>query len=297
MQFLNRFFGLILLASCLIGLIIPPVGDATPVIVILSLAFIIFCSYFQMDLSGKTMTADLGISSAFYTIRFLVLPIILYYAVRWFSDFYALIILLTFLLPAAVSSPAFSHLFGGKPELSLKILLFSSFLSIVTIPFLLSLFAGSSIEVPAGKMLLTLVYTIVVPFFLHLPLRGIGPIRNNIIRLNSIFVLICLSLIFMVVTAKNKPVIFENLGLVVLYAVISILIYVLMYFLGYIIIPFVSKQTRRTFSISSGANNIGLGVTLTTLFFQGQINVYFIVSQLTWILALIPLRRWGRGKK
>jgi predicted Na+-dependent transporter len=296
MQILSRYFGVILLTSCIIGMLVPSVGELTSLIVIVSLAFIIFCSFFQIDLSMQTLRADFRISSAFYVLRYLVLPVSLYFAVHWFSDFYALVVLLTFLLPSAVSSPAFSLLFGGKPDLSLKILLFSSFLSIVTIPFLMSLLAGSTLDVPAGKMLLTLVYTIVVPFFIHLPLRKIGVLRRMLIRLNSLFVLLCLSMIFVVVTAKNKPVILENLASVALYAVISIFLFALMYFLGYSLLPSQPVENRRTFSISSGANNIGLGVTLTTLFFAGQVNVFFIVSQLTWILALIPLRRWRSGK-
>jgi BASS family bile acid:Na+ symporter len=200
--------------------------------------------------------------------------------------------LLIFLLPAAVSSPAFSSLFGGKPELSLKILIYSSFLSVISIPFLMSLLLNSSVEVPAGNMLLTLVYTILVPFMLHLPLRKVMAVRNTISRFNALFTLIGLSTIFIVATARNKPAILGNPALVGLYAAEALGFYLIMYLLGYFLLPALPTETRRTLAISSGANNIGLGVTITALFFPGNMNIFFIVSQLAWVVVLIPVRWW-----
>jgi len=49
----------------------------------------------------------------------------------------------------------YRHL-GGKPDLSLKILVYSSFMAVITIPYLMTLFLGSSVELETGKMLLTL---------------------------------------------------------------------------------------------------------------------------------------------
>jgi predicted Na+-dependent transporter len=61
--------------------------------------------------------------------------------------------------------------------------------------------------------------------------------------------------------------------------------------------PAKSREVRLTMSISSGANNIGLGVTITALFFPGNMNVFFIVAQLAWVIALIPLRKIFHGKR
>jgi BASS family bile acid:Na+ symporter len=223
--------------------------------------------------------------------RYVIIPVIAYFAFIWISNFYALVLLLSFILPAAVSSPAFSAIYGGKPDLSLKILLYSSFMAVLTIPFLISLIVGSSVNIKAGEMLLTLVYTIIVPFILHLPLRNVKKVKETVGRFNALFTLIGLSTIFIVVTARNKPAILGNPELVGLYSIISLVLYSTMYVMGYYMFPAQNKDIRRTLSISSGANNIGLGVTITALFFPGEMNIFFIVSQLVWVVMLVPLKR------
>ena len=291
MQFISRYFGMLLLISCLIGLVVPSAGSGTSLIVIVSLAFIIFCSFFQINFSPSALATDITISFKFWLARYLIIPVIAYFAFKWISEFYALILLLSFVLPAAVSSPAFATIFGGKPELSLKILLYSSFLAVITIPILMRTLGGSAIQVSAGQLLLTLVYTILVPFVLHLPLRHNHAIKEFVGHYNALFTLLALCTIFVVVTARNKPAILANPEKVGLYALIALVIYTIMYVLGYYLFPNTHQDVRRTFSISSGANNIGLGVTITALFFPGEMNIFFIVSQLIWVLMLIPLRK------
>jgi bile acid:Na+ symporter, BASS family len=291
MRFIQRYFGLLLLLSCLTGLMVPSVGKSTPLIVMLSLAFIIFCSFFQINFSPDALFSDFAISLKFWALRYVILPALVYFAFKWISSFYAPVLLLSFLLPAAVSSPSFAVIFGGKPDLSLKILVYSSFLAVITIPYLMALFLGSSLELETGKMLLTLVYTIAVPFILHLPLRKIKTVRDFLGRYNALFTLIGLSTIFIVATARNRPAILGNPELVGLYAVIALAVYSGMYLSGYFLFPSQPAAIRKTLSISSGANNIGLGVTITALFFPGEMNIFFIISQLAWVVVLIPLRK------
>ncbi len=295
MRFIQRYFGMLLLLSCLIGLMVPSTGKSTPLIIMLSLAFIIFCSFFQINFSPDSLFSDFAISLKFWALRYVILPATVYFTFKWISNFYATVLLLSFLLPAAVSSPSFTVIFGGKPDLSLKILVYSSFMAVITIPYLMTLFLGSSVELETGKMLLTLVYTIVLPFILHLPLRKIKTIRDFSGRYNALFTLIGLSTIFIVATARNRPAILGNPELVGLYAIFALALYSGMYLSGYFLFPSQPAPIRKTLSISSGANNIGLGVTITALFFPGEMNIFFIVSQLAWVVVLIPLRKLMRA--
>jgi predicted Na+-dependent transporter len=291
MRFIQRYFGLLLLLSCMIGMMVPSFGDITPRLVMIALAFIIFCSFFQIELSPGALAADFTLSLQFWLIRFVLMPVLVFFVLKWLSGFYALLMLLILLLPAAVASPAFTILFGGKPELSLKILIYSSFLSVLSIPLIMGLLPGSLVKVNAGQLLMTMVYTIVLPFLIHLPLRNISRVRHIINRYNALFTLLGLGMIFIAATARNKPAILDNPALVGLYAVIALFLYFILYLTGYLLMPAKPRQVRLTMSISSGANNIGLGVTITALFFPGNMNIFFIVAQLAWVIALIPLRR------
>jgi predicted Na+-dependent transporter len=220
---------------------------------------------------------------------------VIFFIFKWISNFYAPVLLLAFLLPAAVSSPSFSVIYNGKPDLSLKILIYSSFLAVFTIPFMVPLLLRSSIQVSTGKMLLTLVYTIVIPFFIHLPLRRFRRMKAIIENNNALLTLAGLAMIFIFVTARNKPDILANPAQVIMFAFEALILYSFLYLAGYFLFPSQTRAVRRTFSISSGANNIGLGVTITALFFPGNMNVFFIVSQLVWVVMLIPLRRIFAG--
>jgi predicted Na+-dependent transporter len=291
MIFVHRYFGMLLLVFCLLGLLVPSFGAGTPVVVTVSLAFIIFFSYFQIDFSPESLLTDFRISIRFWLVRYVIVPVVVYFAFKWIDSFYARVMLLAFLLPAAVSSPSFTVIFGGKPGLSLKILVYSSFLAILTIPFLMTLLLGSTIEVSAGTMLLTLVYTILIPFILHFPLRKVRRIKEFTGKYNSLFTLAGLSMIFLAVTARNKAAILGQPLQIALFAAEALVLYCLLYVAGYYLFPGQPADVRKTFSISSGANNIGLGVTITALFFTGDMNIFFIVSQLAWVVILIPLRR------
>jgi predicted Na+-dependent transporter len=297
MRFIQQYFGFLLLLSCMIGMMVPSFGDITPRLVMIALAFIVFCSFFQIDFSTGALAADFSLSLRFWLIRFVLMPVSVFFVLKWFSDFYAVLMLLLFLLPAAVASPSFTILFGGKPDLSLKILIYSSFLSVASIPIIMGLLPGSLVKVNAGQLLMTMVYTIVLPFLIHLPLRKISRVRKTIGRYNALFTLLGLGMIFIAATARNKPAILSNPALVGVYAVIALLLYFILYLAGYLLMPAMPRQARITMSISSGANNIGLGVTITALFFPGNMNVFFIVAQLAWVIALIPLRRIFRTER
>ncbi len=297
MRFIQRYFGLLLLLSCMIGMVVPSLGPVTPRLIMVSLAFIIFCSFFQIEFSARALAADFALSLQFYLLRFVLIPVVVFFSLKWFSEFYALLMLLIFLLPAAVASPSFTILFGGKPDLSLKILIYSSFLSVAGIPLILGTLPGALVKVNGGQLLMTMVYTIVLPFLVHLPLRKIRIVRSTIGRYNALFTLLGLALIFIAATARNKAAILGNPALVGLYAIISVLLYFVLYLIGYLLMPAKPNPVRLTLSISSGANNIGLGVTITALFFQGNMNVFFIVAQLAWVIALIPLGKVFRTNR
>jgi len=237
------------------------------------------------------LKSGVGLTLKFYLLRYAVLPVIVFFAFRWISDFYAPVLLLMFLLPAAVSSPSFTLLFGGRFDLSLKLLLISSFLSVISIPFLLSFLLGSAIDLKPVNLLMTMVYTIVMPFLLHLPFRRWNQVKSIAGRYNALFTLVGLGTIFIAATARNKPAILADPAMVGLYIVEAFVLYSVMYLTGYFLFPGQTPEVRRTFSISSGANNIGLGVTITALFFPGEMNIFFIVTQLVWVVMLIPLRR------
>jgi predicted Na+-dependent transporter len=293
-SFVNRYFGLILLAAAILGLFIPATELDISIIIIIALGGVIFSSYFRIELDKTIFQSDWRYLPVYFAIRFLVLPVIVYLIFIRFSVFYSTAFFLLLLLPAAVSSPAFAAMFGGNIGLALKILVFSSFLSILTLPLLSSIILSRTVRIDSMHMFLIMIYTIVIPFFLHLPFRRSLKIAG-FMKLNiPVITAIGLMIIFVFSTAENRSVILQAPAKMLQYALISAVFYLGIYFIGYFLITKQDKSKRIAYSVCSGANNIGIGVTLTMLFFPGETNVLFIVSQLAWIFVLIPMRYFYR---
>jgi len=162
-----------------------------------------------------------------------ILPVVSYFLIKLISSFYAVTFLLVLLLPAAVSSPAFTAMFNGKVSLSLKILVFSSFLSIVTIPVLCDLLLSKEVEIDSLNLFYTMVYTIVIPFIVHLPLRKFKKIRKQLINNGPLITALGLIIVFIAATSKNRSIILGNPLKVLLYTLISVISYLVLYMIGY----------------------------------------------------------------
>jgi bile acid:Na+ symporter, BASS family len=291
-MFINRYLGLILLVSAMVGLFFDvPFLDASRVIIV-SLAGIIFISYFRVHLTTGLFFEDMKPIGFYFLIRFILIPVLFYLSLIKFSSFYAVAFLLLLLLPTAVSSPAFTALFGGNVKLSLKILIITSFASILTIPAITHLMITQKVGVNSSEMLMTMVYTIVYPFIFHLPLRASHMFRKFINNNGPLLTAIGLAIILMVSASYNRAIIFENPEKVALYAAIAVVFYLICYLTGFYLMSREAMGNRISYSIGSGANNIGLGVALTALYFPGDTNVFFIVSQLAWVIMLIPIRHF-----
>jgi predicted Na+-dependent transporter len=298
-QYISRYFGVILLLSAGAGLILPVGRHDTSLIIIVSLASVIFSSFFRVHIDKSLFSSDWRHIFIYFAVRFVFLPVLLFFAVAPFSSFYALVFFLLMLLPSAVSSPAFSAMNEGSVPLALKVLMFTNFATIATIP-LLSRFAMSrQLQLDSLHIFLIMVYTVIIPFIVYFPLRDIKKVRSVFANNNPLVTAIGLMVIFVFSTSRNRGLILGNPSMVLLYAAISIVFFMVLYFLGYYLLPKTTIANRIAYSVCSGANNIGMGVSLTMLFFPGQVNVFFIVAQLAWIFVLIPMRyfyKWEIGK-
>ncbi|MBN1183106.1 MAG: hypothetical protein JXB49_12505 [Bacteroidales bacterium] len=297
-NFINRFFGVIMLVASFLGLIIPVPDVNTADAIIISLGVIIFTSFFRVGLNKELVGGEMKPVLFFFTVRFLVLPLAVYFILNPIFPFYALSFFLLLLMPSAVSSPAFALMFNGEVSLALKILVFSSFLSILSIPFISQLVLAQKVNLDSGKMFMTMLYTILVPFVLHIPIRKLGKVRSFLTTNTPLITVLGLIVIYLVAISHNKEVVINNPQRVVLYTLVSLAGLLVFYLLGYFMMFKFDKAKRISYSVCSGANNIGIGVTITAIYFTGEVNVFFIISQLAWIFVLIPMRyfyRWQQG--
>jgi len=290
-KIIDKYFSLILLTSCFIGLWIPDIGSYTNITILGLLFTVVFISFFQVELNKQIILTNAKKALVFYLIRYILLPVAVFLILQLFSKFYAIVFLLMYLLPAAVSSPAFSTILKGNPVLSLVLLVMSSFLSIFSIPFFCGLFASELETIHQGRMFITLVFTLILPYIVHLPLKKIQKFRSFINFSGSLIIVICLSIMLLIVFSKYKTVFLNNPLSLLSFFLISISGYAFLIFFGWIITYKSAIPDRITGAVSSGVNNIGLGITLSAIYFPEKISLYFVVAEFSWVLILIPLRK------
>jgi bile acid:Na+ symporter, BASS family len=294
MKFLNRissrYFSLILIFSCALAFIIPKPDPDISWIILLCLFIIIFVSFFKFDFSLAALKPELRTASVYILFRFLLLPLAIFAFIVFLSPFYAFVLFFLLLMPAAVSSPAFTTLFGARINLSMLILVISSFFSILTISILSPLVYKGDAQIGMGRFLFTLLISILLPFLLHLPLRKFRMFTTVMKDNLPLVTVLALSTIFAIAISRNRDAILENPVVIAEYLLVSFFAYAFMYFAGWVLGFRNSLEHKLTFAVSSGMNNIGLAVSLATLYLPADICIFLITAEFAWVGLLLPLR-------
>ncbi len=289
---MKRYFSLILLGGIALGLFLPlDLGESLKTIIWAELFIIILLSYFQMDLDLAQLKAQSWRLIVFYVARFLILPSLLFWLSSPLGEFYSQGIFLLALLPVGVTAPALTALFKGKMELSLILLIFSSMLTPLLMPFSSKLILGNVLEIDAWAMLTTLAVTIILPFLIFLPLRRRKKVVDFARRINTPVVVILMSGFVVLISAQNRELIFANPITLLWHVLVAGGIYALFYLLGWWLFPFVERSHRISLSFASGANNIALGLAVGYSYFSPDIGFFFVAAQLVWTLMLAPVER------
>ncbi len=289
-DFINKYFSFILLIAGISGLFIPDPGDVASYFILVLLFTIIFASCFQFDLKKEVFVSKSTHAIAFTILRFILIPVIFFIVLSFVSEFYAFALFFLLLLPSAVASPPVTVMFVKNINLSLIIMALSSIVATFTIPVFVPLVSEGVSTINPLNLFQTVFITIVLPFFVHLPFRKKKKIKNWMSLNLSYVTVICISMILLLAISKNKQIVFQQPDLVLIFIIIALIFYLGLFVMGWYMIPTKDFNSKATFTISSGMNNIGLGISLAILYLPPIIAVFCIMAQFAWIITLIPVR-------
>jgi len=298
--FINYYFSFILLLAGLTGLLLPDPGNAASFIILSLLFIIIFVSCFQLDLKKEYFFKESRNAIIFTVFRFVLIPLGFYFVIYPVSEFYAFALLFVLILPSAVAAPPVIAMFTKNINLSLMILALSSLVATFTIPILVTWLSGGVASVNPLDLFRTVFITVVLPFFVHLPLRKKTKVKKWMISNLTFVTIICISLIMMLAISKNKQTVFDQPDMILMFGIISFFFYLVLFVMGWFMMPGKQINNKVTFTVSSGLNNIGLGISLATIYLPPMIAVFCIMAQFAWIVTLMPVRLFlsrikGRG--
>jgi len=170
--------------------------------------------------------------------------------------------------PGGTASNVITYLARGNVALSITLTSFSTILAIVLTPAITFLLADTSLDIPAGKMLMTILYLVFIPVMLGLTVKHFFPAQISRIEPYLPLLAVCaIALIIAIITALNLDQL-QRLSLTIILAVVLhnasglIIAYFSARLLGY--------QTRecRTLAIEVGMQNSGLAVALAIKHFS-----------------------------
>jgi predicted Na+-dependent transporter len=286
----QKYFSLILILASLAAMFIPEPDPGSARWLLVLLAVIIFASFFRVSLGDGKLATLMPQATVYVILRFLILPLAVFVLVLPFSSFYAFCLAFLFLMPAAVASPTYVSLFDISVNMPVLVLVFSSFLSIITIPLLTPLLFHGQVHISSWPLLKAVLLTILLPFLLHLPVRKVPEISRVISENLSLITSISLVIMLLIAISLNRKLILADPAGVLIDFILGTVAYVLMFFSGWLMGFRKGIDYKISNSISSGMNNIGLGISLSILYLKPEVSVFLIMAEFVWVFILLPVR-------
>lgn len=285
-------FNIVLIISFTIGLVFPTIDIIPPSAVAILMSIIIFLSLSKVEFQ-KLKEINLKFTALFYLTRFIALPIVVYLLSQIIVPSFSTSVLLLSIMPAGVASIALANLLSGSIEVSLVLAVFSNLVAPAVIPIVFLLFSDSTLEVSKSAMFQALLFIVVIPFIVDWIIKLLAPqVRDKVSSLSSFLATLLMGIILIVVVNNQRDFFFSS----PLYSIKSILILAILYATYYLFGIFFSRnknnKERISYSICSGANNNALGISLSFLYFSVEISLFMVLSELTWVLALVPFKKF-----
>ena len=284
-------FSFTLLISICFGLFIPFIENIPSTVLAILISLIMFLSSFRVT---TTELQNISLLSLFLfsLMRFVILPVLVFFLFDNFSPSYALGAFLLTLLPAGVTSPALSVIYSGNTSLALILVLLTSLLAPFLLPFLLSSLGSTYVEIDVFELAKTISLILILPFLLHLFVRKNKRASSWISNSSTSIITVSVGLVVMIAVAQQRSFIFEQKALFPAMIIIAVLLYLFYYLFGWFFIRKDDRANRITRSFASGYNNNMLGVVLAALYFDELTSYFAVVCIIAGAFVLVVWGKW-----
>lgn len=307
MKLLHRFHQLlesyvfILLFSLAAGLLLPQYAIRLAPYGTFFLGIIFFLSALKIDLQEiLKYLKDGKMVAAVNFVMLIGLPVAVYYATRLVYPDLAIPFMLLAAMPAGMTSPLLSEICGGKQSLALVLTISTSLLAPFTVPLMVKLLAGATVQVDTLGMFLSLVKVIFVPFILANVVKRLWhrKIKATYFSFKPISTAL-LGLLIMGIVAKQAATILGGLNLAFLLEVLALFaLFALFHLVGWYTVWWRKRDDRVTITICLTYLNFTLAIYLAGKFFNDpKIVVPVVLSVLPWSLLMLPFRYFSRKKQ
>ncbi len=285
-------FGIVLFISIVCGLIVPWIDQLPRVTGLVLVSGVIFFSCPKISIEELK---SLKIKSAlfFYVLRFLLLPVPLYFAANALVPDYAVGVLLIALAPVGVTSTVIAALTNANPSWALSATVVANVLIVLTMPLYVFYLSGDVIEINVFQLFLTLVIGIFLPVLLYFfAVAKVKKARNWVARDGSFYAIAFTFVQNVFVISLIREFIFSNAHSVLLLLIVCLLLYALFYIAGWLFAFRMEHKERKSYMICSGVNNIALAIGIAVLYFSPVTILVVVIGEIAWTFAVIAFKKY-----
>lgn len=283
---IESHFGIFLLLAFVLGLTVPGVQE-TPknVILLLQAAIILFaCSKIKLaDFQGFRPKEIAG----FYVLRFILLPVAMYFMAAWTVPEYKYALLLLGLMPCGATLPAMMGILGGNPALGLTATTISGLLAPFTVFAMFAIFSTLDLQLDLWGMFQTLFLVIFCPVIVYFGLlRRFEPLKLTMRENASMMAILLIFGVIMIVVAYQRDRFFTEPVFFIQAFAVGTVAYFVYYAIGWFVFARRDRRTRISYSLMGGNNNIALAISLAALYFPAHEMFILVVWEILWIMGV-----------
>jgi len=296
MKLLAKNTWLVIFLAIIISFAAPSLGEGLNPYLNIFLMVLMFLSCLDIDLKEFVEALkDFKIQALILAIVHLVSPlIVLIFLKSFLSEEIFLGLILASVIPAGRASVFLVSIYGGKPETSLVISTISNALSPIVVPFLVWLFAKTSIEINPVSMGTTILWLGAVPIAAAILTRSLG-LAKYLVKQASGLSVIFLFLIIMGIISPIRQVIFDNWEKSIFLILIVIGLISFDFWLGWKIGK--TKEDKITLAVTASYKNYTLGTLVALSLFNPIVALPSIIYTITNNLMLVPIQILTRKNK
>lgn len=292
----NNFVAVVLIGYA-IGLFVPAISLVPQWFILFTVAGLIYFACANITIN-ELRCVKIYNAIGFYVVRYTIFPIGVYFLISIIAPPYKEAALLMAFAPAAAASSTWSSLFGGSAALALGYTIISSLLAPFLIPAAVAVFGNSDAQqINSIGMLGTLSAVIFLPIVFYFFFSRPYPKIKNTARKNvEMMTVLLLGLLSMFSIAGQRELIISNPYIMLSAFPIIMIIYVSFFIFGWFF-PSHSEKDRISHTITSGLNNAGLMVGISSVFFNQETTLYVITAQIIWTGSIVAAKYFLLPKK
>ena len=296
MKLLAKNTWLVIFLAIIISFAMPSLGEGLNPYLNIFLMILMFLSCLDIDLKVFVASLkDFKIQALILAIVHLISPlIVLIFLKSFLSEEIFLGLILASVIPAGRAAVFLVSIYGGKPETALVISTISNALSPIVVPFLVWLFAKTSIEINPMEMGTTILWLVAVPIIAAILVRSLG-LAKYLVKQSSGLSVIFLFLIIIGIISPIRQVIFDNWEKSIFLILIVIGLISFDFWLGWKIGK--TKEDKITLALTASYKNYTLGTLVALSLFNPVVALPSIIYTITNNLMLVPIQFLTRGNK